>query len=344
MNHNNDRRTSKRKYSIGVQIFLSIFLLFYIYLIYFSFFTAPQGSPLADHPYTPWDFEMTTIKLLFLLFLIGYYFSWKSRLISGLVYLAWCFALYWQVVTVAKMLHVAGDGIMFIFPVLPVAVFLIITGLKEKWERSRPQKPAGLSNLLLLFSFLLNGCVLIPGHGFSESKKSRSAGENLGFESAKEGMPVNWAFKTKRVISNMSKNGDVVDFDMIVDTADAKEGTRSIRYVIRKCTSTRENMKMYAYYPGFFHEFERPAGSTYRVTFWVKNDGCEFEVLTSAVREMGGPKCEGHSAGSKESITQWKQFTVDQTICPGMKFLRIEVNIKSPGIFQIDAFNIEKVN
>jgi hypothetical protein len=339
--HIERQEQARTVYVIWVQIFLTICLLFYCFLVYFSFSPHPNGSPLADHPYTPWDFEMITVKLLFLIFIAGYYFSWKSRLISGLLFAAWCIALVWQAVYIGKLLHVAGDSILFALPILPVAVFLIITGIrKRKAAHFTPR----LGCLFCLVSLALNGCVLMPGHGFSESTKDKTAGENLGFEKVAHGVPVNWYFKTQRVINNMSKSGDVVDFDMIVDSTDAKEGSRSIRYTIRKCNSGPEHMTRYAYYPGFFQEFDGDPGSTYRVSFWIKNAGCEFEVLTSAVREMGGPKCEGHRLSSKENIDRWQQFSMDQTICPGMKFLRIEVNLKSQGVFQIDGFSIEKVS
>jgi hypothetical protein len=100
---------------------------------------------------------------------------------------------------------------------------------------------------------------------------------------------------------------------------------------------------MYAYYPGFFNEFDAQPGATYRVGCWVKTDGCDFELTTSAVREMGGDYCKSNSVSTKEVIGQWKRVTLEQTVCPDMKFLRIEVSVKSPGIIQLDGMTMEKI-
>lgn len=205
------------------------------------------------------------------------------------------------------------------------------------------------STLTLIVFFFLStmlyfGCVLIPGHGFSEWKNNRSAGNNLGFEVLSKGIPVNWNFKTQRVINNMSKYGDVVDFYMIVDSTDYIEGSKSLKYVVRNCNSTRENMSLYAYYPGFFKEYDADEGATYKVSFWVKNKGCDFEVFVNAIRVAGyAPPCDDHKIVSKDDIPEWKQFSVEQTICKRMERIRIEVNVKSKGVFQIDNFKIEKI-
>ena len=118
-------------YSIPVQVFLSISLIFYGYLVYFSFLNCPQGSPLPDHPHTPWNVEMILVKLLFAIFIAAYYYSWKDRLISGVVLLVWCVAVFADSVYIGRLLHVAGDGIMFIFPIFPVAVYLIASGIRR---------------------------------------------------------------------------------------------------------------------------------------------------------------------------------------------------------------------
>lgn len=128
---------SKRKYSIIIQVISTIFALCYAWFFVLSFIPSPQGSPLADHPYTPWDIEMITVKLLFILFMIGFYYSWKSKLISGLIYLFWCAALLWQVMYISKLLNVSGDGIMFIPPVLIIAIILIISGLIENRKTNK---------------------------------------------------------------------------------------------------------------------------------------------------------------------------------------------------------------
>lgn len=200
--------------------------------------------------------------------------------------------------------------------------------------------------IIILLSPLLNGCAyipwFIPGHGFSESMYNKAAGENLSFESIKKGFPVNWYFKTERVINNMSKEGDIVDFDLIIDSTDVKDGKYSLKYIVRKCNSTNEYMRLYEYYPGFFKYIVIPTGTKYRVSFWIKNNGCEFEILSGAVNSRDKPfKCENNKLILKENISEWKKYSITQNVCTGMDELQIDVSVKSVGTFQIDGFIIE---
>ena len=132
ISHSHPLLKPKRKYSIGIQVFLSVYALLYAVLVIYSFIPSPQGSPLADHPYTPWDIEMILVKLLFVIFMIGYYASWKDRRNAGLLLLCWCVAVVWDAIYIGKLLHVSGDSIMFIPPILIIALILIATGIKER--------------------------------------------------------------------------------------------------------------------------------------------------------------------------------------------------------------------
>ncbi len=122
----------KKNYALPIQIVTTVFALLYLVFFIYSFIPSPQGSPLADHPYKPWDIEMILVKVLFVLFMIGFYYSWKSRLIAGVIYLLWCIAVFADSVYIANRLHVSGNGIMFIPPILIIAVILLFTGLKER--------------------------------------------------------------------------------------------------------------------------------------------------------------------------------------------------------------------
>ena len=62
-----------------------------------------------------------------------------------------------------------------------------------------------------------------------------------------------------------------------------------------------------------------------------------------AVREMGGPYCEEHTVKSKDSSNVWKQYSLEQEVCKGMKFLRIETSIRSIGNISFDSFSFEKI-
>ncbi|MCC7513878.1 MAG: hypothetical protein IT212_04195 [Bacteroidia bacterium] len=122
----------KRKYSLAIQIITSIFALLYVVFFIFSFIPSPEGSPIADHPYTPWDIEMILVKGLFIIFMIGFYYSWKSRIVSGVIYLLWCGALFWDCVYIGNLLHVSGDAILFGVPIFIIGIILLITGLIQR--------------------------------------------------------------------------------------------------------------------------------------------------------------------------------------------------------------------
>jgi hypothetical protein len=122
----------KKPYSLPIQLISTVFAALYVVFFIYSFIPSPQGSPMADHPYKPWDIEMILVKLLFVLFMTGYYYSWKSRLTAGILYLCWCVAVFADSVYIANLLHVSGDGILFIPPILLIALILLFSGLKEK--------------------------------------------------------------------------------------------------------------------------------------------------------------------------------------------------------------------
>lgn len=197
--------------------------------------------------------------------------------------------------------------------------------------------------LLLAAILILNSCFLFAGNSFSEWEKDKKAGNNLSFEFSKNGLAQNWYFKTPKVINNRSRSGKVVDFDLVIDTLDAKEGKQSLKYVVRHCEADKEHMKEHAYYPGFFKEIDVTPGANYVIKFWVKNKGTQFEIRTSAVKEMGGKPCPVQAFKGVENFTQWTPITLQQRICDDMKFLRIEVDVQSEGVFQIDAISITKL-
>lgn len=127
-----ETHATPRPYSLTIQIITSVFALLYAVFFVFSFIPSPEGSPIADHPYTPWDIEMILVKLLLLLFAVAFYYSWKNRIIAGIIYLLWCVALYWDADYIGNLLHVSGDSVLFIPPVLIIAIILRVTGMRQR--------------------------------------------------------------------------------------------------------------------------------------------------------------------------------------------------------------------
>jgi hypothetical protein len=74
----------KKKIS-GVQIVTSIYGLLYLLFFVVSFIPSKDGSPVSDLvPFNPFDLEQIVNKLLFIIFLVGLFMTWKNKLIGGL--------------------------------------------------------------------------------------------------------------------------------------------------------------------------------------------------------------------------------------------------------------------
>jgi len=139
MKNNNDHTISQgRNFSRPIQIISSVYGLLYLAFFIFSFLPPDNdGNPISDSPnYDPWNFEMIWVKIQFIIFLVGFYYSWKSRLISGLIYLFWYGGLvglaYYSVLVVNSDGNAVGLG----FPMLIIAIILVITGLKKRQNKT----------------------------------------------------------------------------------------------------------------------------------------------------------------------------------------------------------------
>ncbi len=84
-------------------------------------------------PFDPWDTEQIIVKLLFIVFLIGFYYSWKSKLISGIIYFVWFLGLFGLGMYVSAALNRdGGDGLVMGAPLLIISIILIIQALIRK--------------------------------------------------------------------------------------------------------------------------------------------------------------------------------------------------------------------
>lgn len=179
--------------------------------------------------------------------------------------------------------------------------------------------------LTILASVLLGGC-----NRFSESIRDKTAGMNGSFEVTESGLPVNWLIYTPRTIPTG-------DYDLIIDTTEYKDGRQSLKFLVRECSSTGG-----WHSPGLCQEYKAIPGETYRVSFWVKNDGSEFVIRIGGVSAHEGQY--DTIVKSKETIDTWQQFEYIYTIPQKMNAIRFEMNILQPGTFWIDDIKIERIN
>jgi hypothetical protein len=163
----------------------------------------------------------------------------------------------------------------------------------------------------------------------SEIMVDKNAGMNGSFEYTKSGLPVNWLLYTPYTVPEG-------DFEIIVDTIEFKDGKQSLKFLVRECSATGG-----WYSPGFCNEYPAKSGETYRVTFWVKNDECQFAVRIGGVSPNKGQY--DTIVDSKETIKLWKKYEYLYTIPQQMNAIRIEANIVQPGSFWIDDIRIEKL-
>jgi len=183
-----------------------------------------------------------------------------------------------------------------------------------------------ITTLIIIIAIItLHGCTRM-----SEIIEDSSAGMNGSFEYSKSGLPVNWLLYTPNTVPEG-------DFDIIIDTAEFKDGKQSLKFLVRACSPVGG-----WYSPGFCNEFGAGLGETYRVSFWVKNEGCHFTVKIGGVSPSSGEY--DTMVDSHEAIKSWQLYEYRYTIPQHMSAIRIEVNILQPGSFWIDDLRIEKIN
>ena len=123
-----------RKYSIGLRIATSIYGLLYLRFVIVSFIPAPEGNWISTTvPFDPYDREQIVVKLLFLLFLAGYYWMWKSEGIAGAIFLLWWVAMWcFEFFIVAPIKPDGGGGIAMGTPLFVLGILFL-----RRWYKGR---------------------------------------------------------------------------------------------------------------------------------------------------------------------------------------------------------------
>ena len=163
----------------------------------------------------------------------------------------------------------------------------------------------------------------------SEMIMDKSAGMNGSFEYTKSGYPVNWLLYTPNTVPTG-------DFEIIMDTAEFKDGKQSLKFLVRECSPDGG-----WHSPGFCNEYSARPGETYRVSFWAKNEGCHFAVKIGGVSSAAGEY--ETIVNSQETIKSWQLYEYNYAIPQKMTAIRIEASILKPGSFWIDDIRIEKL-
>ena len=176
----------------------------------------------------------------------------------------------------------------------------------------------------VLATVFLSGCSKM-----SETIRDEDAGMNGSFEWTKSGLPVNWLLYTPNTVPTG-------DFDLIIDQTEVKAGKQSLKFVVRECAATGG-----WHSPGLCKQYPALPGETYRVSFWIKNEGCTFSARIGGVSPFEGEY--ETIVRSRESTNTWKQFEHDYQMPTGKKFneIRFEMNVLHPGRLWMDDIRIE---
>ena len=124
-------------------------------------------------------------------------------------------------------------------------------------------------------------------------------------------------------------------FEIILDKEDFIEGKQSLKFRVEKCSSTGGWRS-----PGFTNQFDAEQASSYRLRFWIKNNGAEFCIKAGGVSPKYGDMKT--LLRSNEQINDWKQYEYKVPVAKEFNELRVEVNVLDPGTFWIDDIQIEK--
>jgi len=178
--------------------------------------------------------------------------------------------------------------------------------------------------LMLVGLILLSGCTRM-----SEEIRDKTAGMNGSFEIAKSGLPVNWLVFTPKTVPTG-------DFDIIIDTTEYKDGEQSLQFLVQECSTAGE-----WHSPGFCNEYEANPGEIFSISFWIKNNGTDYQIRIGGVSATAGKY--DTIVRSKEPSETWQYYEYYYTIPENMKAIRFEMNILQPGTFWIDDIKIEKV-
>jgi hypothetical protein len=111
--------------SKGLLIAVTVFGVLYLWFIIASLIPSVEGSWVSTTvPFDPWDREQIFVKLLFLVFLAGYFVAWKNERIAGVIFiLSWVAMWGVELFVVAPIKGAdAGGGIAMELPLFVLGI------------------------------------------------------------------------------------------------------------------------------------------------------------------------------------------------------------------------------
>ncbi len=115
------RGKSKNRYLWTLRILLIIYAIFYLIFITDYFF--------PTNAVNSWDIENSALKILFVIFVIGYVISWKNELAAGVIFLLWFIGMCYENFFLCT--SDCGAGIAMGIPLLILGILLIINAKRK---------------------------------------------------------------------------------------------------------------------------------------------------------------------------------------------------------------------
>jgi hypothetical protein len=105
-----------------LRILLSLYAILYVIL----------GSSDFLSIYAPdsWSIEYSALKILFVMFLIGYVISWMNESASGVIFILWFLGMCYENFYLCT--SDCGAGIAMGIPLLIFSIFFIIYGIRKR--------------------------------------------------------------------------------------------------------------------------------------------------------------------------------------------------------------------
>jgi hypothetical protein len=180
----------------------------------------------------------------------------------------------------------------------------------------------GAPGIATLFGLLPAACSPL-----SEQVMDPSAGINGGFEHTREGLPVNWLVYSPDTISSGS-------YELSFDRTDFKEGAQSLQFQVESCSDDGGRSS-----PGISQQYAASPGEVYSVSFWIKNQGCDWTVSIGGVAPKVGEYV--HVTSDEFPSEGWQRVEREYTLPPQYDELRLQLSIRSPGSLWFDGLEIE---
>lgn len=197
-------------------------------------------------------------------------------------------------------------------------------GRHGSWSQRLLRLALPLAAVALVCYFLAEAC------SFSKRETDATAGFNGSFEAVKSGYPANWYIYHKPL-----EEGDA---ELDYDDTDPVDGTQSLRFVVHRAAPAGG-----WHSPGLFQLTDAEEGGSYRVSFWLKNQGCHIRlVINSETAESLEPRNPIYRKIGPEQTGEgaWKQFVYDYTVPAHYANIRFELNLLAPGTVWIDDVRI----